>query len=421
MAILGSSAAAPAVPGARAWLAFALGALFFFYAFVQRVSPSVMVEDLMRDFAVGAAILGNLSAFYFYAYAGLQIPVGVLMDRIGPRRLMCGAAMLCGLGAILFAASEAIGGAYVGRLLIGAGAAFSWVGTLTILTQWFGASQFALLTGFAQLAGMLGAVFGQAPLAAGVSWFGWRATIFAVAGVGVALSVLLWLVVRDRPHGPAGGTSLLAGLASVAANRETWLNALYGLSMTGPMLAFAGLWGVPYLVATYDVDRSTAAATTSVMFLGWGVGAPLNGWLSERLGTRRPMMFGCGAVAIASFLALLYLPGLSLGWVTALLVVHGYAASVMVLAFACVREHNRRWASGAGLGVVNAAVVGSGALFQPLLGLLLDLQWDGAMQAGARVYRPEAYGLAFAVMPAVAAIGTLSVLAMRETNCRQQD
>src|SRR5258705_10372261 len=109
----------PAAPG-RAWAAVALGGLFFAYAFVLRVSPSVMVEELMRDFAVGAAVLGNLSAFYFYTYAGLQIPVGLLMDRIGPRRLTAAAALLCAVGSLLFAISDTVALASVGRALIGA-------------------------------------------------------------------------------------------------------------------------------------------------------------------------------------------------------------------------------------------------------------------------------------------------------------
>ena len=413
-----AAAGAMARPGAHTYLAFALGALFFFYAFVQRVSPSVMVEDLMRDFAVGGAILGNLSAFYFYAYAGLQVPIGVLMDRVGPRRLMTAAALTCAAGGVLFALSSGVHGAYICRLLIGAGAGFSWVGTLTIIAQWFPQRQFALLTGLTQLAGMAGAVFGQAPLAAAVGGFGWRGTLGAIAALGFVLALALWLAVRDRPHAAQHGAGLLAGLRVVSRNRETWLNAVYGMAMTGPMLAFGGLWGVPYLVAAYGIGRAAAAATTSLMFLGWGIGAPTIGWLSDRVGRRRPLMMAGGALAAVSLVALLYLPGLPLAAVSALLVVHGFTASSMALAFACVREHNPSGTSGAALGVVNAAVVGSGALFQPLVGLLLDLQWSGAMEAGARLYTPAAYGIAFAVIPLTGVLGTLAVLAMRETFCQ---
>ncbi|HSE79418.1 MAG TPA: MFS transporter [Alphaproteobacteria bacterium] len=407
-------------PNALAHFAWAFGSLFFFYAFVQRVAPSVMVEDLMRDFAVGGAIVGNLSAFYFYAYAGLQIPIGVLMDRVGPRRLMSAAALLCGAGGMLFATSVVVEGAYLGRFLVGAGVGFSWVGTLTVIAQWFPARRFALLTGFTQLAGMAGGVFGQAPLAAAVSAFGWRATMNVVALAALVLALALWIVVRDRPHVASRSAGLLAGLASVVRQRETWFNALFGMAMTGPMLAFAGLWGVPYVVAAYGLDRAAAGATTSLMFIGWGIGAPTLGWLSDRIGRRKSVMLGCGAGAVITFLCALYLQGLSLGPLKALLMVHGFFASGMVLSFAAAREHNAPAASGAALGLVNAAVVGSGALLQPLVGLLLDLQWDGALVSGARIYTREAYALAFAVIPTIGLVGTAILLASRETYCRQQ-
>ena len=148
--------------------ALVLGFLFFGYGFLLRVSPSVMVEELMREFSVGAAVLGNLSAIYLYVYAGIQIPVGVLLDRFGPRRLMSAAALVAGAGAWLFASAGDLGTAYAGRFLIGLGCAFSWPGMLAIIYQWY-PQRFALLAGLGQSVGMLGAVFGQAPLAAAVA------------------------------------------------------------------------------------------------------------------------------------------------------------------------------------------------------------------------------------------------------------
>ncbi len=111
-----------AAGGPLPWLMWSLGALFFCYAFFQRVAPSVLVSDLMRDFGVGAAVLGNLSAFYFYAYAGMQLPLGVLVDNWGPRRILTGGALVCGLGTLMFATADTLGPAYLGRLLVGGGA-----------------------------------------------------------------------------------------------------------------------------------------------------------------------------------------------------------------------------------------------------------------------------------------------------------
>src|SRR5438105_14743406 len=133
---------APRVLPLLGWLT---AALFFGYVWVLRVAPSVMVEELMRDFAVGAAVLGNLSAAYFYGYAGMQIPVGLLLDRFGPRRLITVASLVCAGGCVLFAAGSSLAAVTAGRFLIGASAAFSLVGSMAVAGQWFPANRFAIL------------------------------------------------------------------------------------------------------------------------------------------------------------------------------------------------------------------------------------------------------------------------------------
>lgn len=410
-----ASRAASAAP--HPYIAWALGAAFFCYAFFQRVSPSIMVEDLMREFAVSAAVLGNLSAFYLYAYAGLQIPVGVLMDRLGPRRLMTVAALASAAGALLFATSGSIGGGYVGRALIGAGCAFSWVGVLTIATQWLPPARFALLAGLAQMLGMAGGVFGQAPLALAVEAMGWRATLGAIGAAGLVLAAGIWFGVRDRPHAENRAVGVGGSLGVVLRTRETWIAAAFGLAMTGPMLAFGALWAVPYLQAAYGLERASAAGLASLIFVGWALAAPLIGFLADRMRRLKAQMIAFGSLAVLTLVLLLYVPGLPLAAVAALIALHGAAASCMHLCFVVAKDHVPPGMSSSAMGVVNMAVVGSGALFQPLIGILLDLNWDGAMLAGVRVYAPEAYRAAFVVLPVAGAMGVAAVLAIRRRDC----
>lgn len=411
-----SSASAGAdAPGGRLHVAaFALAAGFFCYAFLQRVSPSVMVDELMRDFAVGAAILGNLSAFYFYAYAGLQIPVGVLLDRYGPRRLMTAAAALCAVGSFAFAVSDSVMAANVGRLLIGAGSAFSFPGTLALAVLWFRPERFASLTGIAQAAAMAGAVLGTAPTAAAVSAIGWRSTMLLLAAAAALFALLLWLAARDRPRSGSMSAGLLHGLREVMANPQTWLSAAFGFWITGPMLAFAGLWGVPYMSAVYGLDRTAAAGMVALLFVGWGISAPLIGGLSDRLGRRRPLMLAGSVLTALSLAAILYVPNLSLAALSALFLANGFTGAVMLLGFACGKEHNPPSASGAAIGIVNTAVMLSGAVFQPLLGWLLDVNWTGEMADGARLYTAEAYRAAMTPMPVACALAALAAYILRE-------
>jgi MFS family permease len=402
-------------------LGWLTAALFFGYAWVLRVAPSVMVEELMRDFSVGAAVLGNLSAAYFYGYAGMQIPVGVLLDRFGPRRLITIATLLCAGGCVLFATGDTLATVTAGRFLIGASSAFSLVGAMAVAGQWFSPDRFALLSGMAMAMGMAGGVLGQAPLRIAVEASDWRATTLLLAAGGVALSVSAWAFVRDRWRGSGGIADVLSGLGVVARHPQTWLVALAGLGTSSPLLGFAGLWGVPFLETAYGLPRTLAATLTSLLFVGWGVGAPLIGWLSDRIGRRRPPMLAGLVLETAALLVLVYVPSLPTFVLGSLCFLIGFFGSSQIVCFALVRENHTVGLSGTAIGFVNTMVTGAGALFQPLVGLLLDLAWAGQTAHGARIYDTGAYRLALASLVACSVGGFLCLLAVRETYCRQAD
>lgn len=409
----------------HAWAAWFLGALFYCYGFFHRVAPSVMTDDLMRDFAVSGAILGNLTAFYFYAYAGLQIPIGLMVDRFGPRRMLAVAALFCGSGSLLFAMADGIGTAYLGRALVGAGAGVAWIGTLQICGLLFLPRRFALLSGLTLMMGMVGAIGAQAPLALLIAAAGWRATLVAAGLAAAGLAALIWLTVRGPAaqgahHHVAGGlTTLIPGLRDAAARPQTWICGIYGGGLGVTVLAFAGLWGVPYMMRTYSLDRPGAAFCTTLMLVGWAIGAPLAGWISDRLGSRRKPMIVSAAAGLGTLALALYLPGLPLIVVQALLLVHGIFSGGMVLSFVTAREHNDQSVGATVVSLVNMTVMGTSAGFQPLIGWLLDLGWDGRLQDGARIYSPETFRAALLALMVGGAAALLAAILTRETNCRQ--
>lgn len=394
-----------------------LCAVFFFYAFVQRVAPSVMVDELMRDFAVGGAVLGNLSAFYYYAYAGSQIPVGVLIDRFGPRRLITAAVAFVAIGSFVFASAESLYAAYLGRMMIGFGCAFSFAGALNYAAIWMTPGRFATLGGWAQMLGVVGGITGQAPLGAAVEAYGWRPMVLVIAAFGVALAVACGLVLRDKPRSQGTGsrTGMLAGLKRAASSGQVWLAAAFGMAMTSAMLAFGGLWGVPYVMQAYGYHKAEAAALVSVLFVGWGVGAPLFGWLADRFQRRKTLMILGATLSTLGIAAVVYLPHVGTATLAATLVVQGLGASSMVLCFAVGRENTPLWAAGATIGIINGFVVGSGAVLQPLLGWLLDNAWDGTLVEGARIYGRGDYESAFLILPVIGVAGILIALSVRET------
>ncbi|WP_316976792.1 MFS transporter [Shumkonia mesophila] len=424
------SASSVAVAGGRSlhplypWLVWATGTLLFCYAFFHRVAPSVMVSDLMRDFQVGGAILGTLSAFYFYPYALLQIPLGNMLDRWGPRRVIACAAAFCGLGTAVFAVAGSVEMAYVGRAMIGAGAAFGWIGTLTLITLWFPPRRFALVTGLTSLIGMVGAVGGQAPLAAVVSRFGWRPTLLWASLYGVVLAVIVLRVVRDRRDDGAGRATaaqhprLWRSLCEVAAAPQVWAAGLVVATVSVPLMAFGGLWGVPYMVQAHGMTRPEAAASMSVILASWGLGAPILGWLSDRIQSRKiPILTGT-TLSFGAILFLIYVPGLPRWLIFGLLAMNGFAGAAVVTCYAAGRENTRAAVSGTTMGLINALSMGLTAIYQPLIGWLLDLGWEGVIDGGARVYSVETYQMAFLSLAACGALAVAAALCMRDTRCR---
>jgi MFS family permease len=416
------SPVAASVSSRQAIIAFALGTLYFGYAFVQRVSPSVMTAELMRDFAVGGAALGSLSAFYFYAYASIQLPVGMLTDHFGPRKLMSFAAALCAIASLGFALSDSLLAASIGRALIGGTVAFAFVGTLAIAGYWFKPSQYALLAGLLQSVGMSGAIFGQAPLRQMVESIGWRDTINLLALLALLLAILLFKLVPMRSSEQkqrTPGAGILQGLKAVTTNPQTWICALIGFGMAGTMLAFGGLWGVPWLNSVHGYTTTEAAGITSMLFVGWAIFSPLTGWASDRMGRRNLIVRLGSLTALLTTAWLIYLTPDNTAMLMALIFAIGAGGSSMTVCFGSVKELNDINYASTSLGLMNMCIVGAGAVMQPLIGWLLDSNWNGTMQAGARVYAASNYGSAFFSLLVVNFAALIGTLLLRETHCRQ--
>lgn len=284
------------------WIVWGLGCLFYFYESLLQVSPSVMSHELMRDFAVTSQTLGILSGIYFYSYAFMQLPGGVLMDFFGPHRLLTIATAVCAISTIAFGMTNNFYMACVARLMIGFGSAFAAVGTMKLAANWFPSSKFAFLTGLMVTIGMLGAIGGETPLAKLISQFGWKQSMIIMGGVGLVLTVLIKAVAKDAPRehrSPSDNASseeerLIPSLLALVKNSQIWLVACYGglIYMATPV--FCGLWGVPFLMKKMMIEKEVAANFISLVFIGWAFASPLWGMFSNRIGRRKPPMYlGC--------------------------------------------------------------------------------------------------------------------------------
>lgn len=418
---------------ALAWFIWGLGALFYLAGFFQRVAPAVMTRELMRDFQISASGLGHLSGLYFYSYVAMQIPTGILADTLGPRKLLTAGCMVAGMGTLLFALSPGFFGAGLGRLLIGGSVAVAFVGLLKLSSAWFPKKFYAFVAGNALSIGLIGAVTAGPPLRFLMDTFPWRQVIGVTGVMTIVLGCVIWFVVRDWPQekGYPGFTDVIPrqqalsarrirdGLREVLTYRNTWLLFIIPGGIVGCILTFSGLWGVPYLVSHHHLSSGKAATLTSVLFIAWAIGSPFFGWLSDRMGKRKPLYI-IGSLAVAmGWSLILFQESLSFAQLVAALSVTGFSSGCMILSFAFAAESVPQSLSGTVSGLTNMGVMMGPTLLQPVVGRILDLHWTGQMANGVRAYSLEAYEIGFIPMIGWAVLAVLLLFFTKETHCRQ--
>lgn len=389
-----------------AYIIFFLASSFYLYEFILQVAPAVMAEQMMLAFKVNAEGFGVVSAFYFYAYAPMQLPAGLLFDRYGPRKLMTFALMTCVVGTVFFASTDSILAAALGRFLIGIGSAFSFIGVLVLISRWFPPHYFALMAGIAQLMSSIGAIFGEVPLAALVQATGWRMANFLLAAIGCALAGLIWLIIRDFPHQekirPQAVRSFKGEwnrLVNVCRHSYTWLTGAYAFTIWTPIAVFAALWGIPYLQVKYQVSILVASGLCSMVWVGIGIGSPLLGWLSDRLESRRLSLGISAFLGLTATFILLYVPGVPLSLMYLVLLILGLGAGGQTVSFAVVKDNNPNKYVGTASGFNNLSVLLGGAIFQPVVGFILHNSHSLKIVNNVHIYTVESYQKALFVMP----------------------
>ncbi len=356
----------------HAWLIWAIAGIFYLYEYIHRVIVSVMVPELTHAFNVNSTLLSSLSAAYFFAYAFAQIPVGLLVDRYGARRTLTVACLAITIGSLLFADTQSFLLANYCRILIGFGSAFAFVGCLKVAANCFPAHKFALIVGLTNLLGIIGAILGGHPMAYATELLGWRNVMYASAGAGGLICVLLWKLVRDTKIPRKNKTAALKTLWKILQDSQTWLIALFAGAMVAPIVAYVELWGVSYLMQVYGIARPHAAHIASLTFFGIAIGGPLIGWLSDLMRIRTvPMGLGLfgAALAFSGILCAAYLP---LWIISCLHLVFGFCSSSMLLCFSLNFEATEPNIRATTVAFTNSIIMLAGALLQTWCGWLLD-------------------------------------------------
>lgn len=402
------------------WIICGLGAVFYCYEYLLRIQPSVMVSELMRQYHISAIHFSALVSLYYLAYTPMQAVVGVITDLYGPRYILTFAVFICTLGSFFFGVADNLYLASVGRFLVGLGSAFAFVSALKLASIWLPLNRFALFAGLVTALGMMGGMAGDIGLTHLVNTIGWKSTIHLSTLLGVILLPIIWFVIRDKKSRVQVTTKssyreTFSGLLQILSNTQAWIAGFIGFILYMSLSVFAELWGIPFLTSVYHLTPAQAAFANSFVFLGWLIGAPLTGWISDRMQKRRmPLLLGClfSAVAISW---VIYVPSTPLLVVEGLLFLFGVFSSIEVVTFAVGRETSPRNVSGAAVSFINLIVMLSGLAFQPLVGKMLDMRWTGQIVNGVRVYDLVSFRFALSVIPVAIVIGVVLSYILRES------
>ncbi|MBI3007137.1 MAG: MFS transporter [candidate division NC10 bacterium] len=405
----------------RRWVAWAAATFLFLLVTFHRFALGVIAADLMAAFATAAVGLGGLASVYFYLYGLLQLPSGILADTWGPRRTLAASALLMTAGAFLFAAAPSLPVAYAGRVLVGLGVAPVLVNTLKLISEWFPALAFATMVGLTAMVGNLGGFLAGGPFALLVAAVGWRVSFATVGAITAALGAALLLAVRDRPaqaavRPAAVAPALWPAAAALLRDGRIWLLLMTKMGFDMAFFAFFVVWGIPFLTQTTGVSPTVAGFHLSFGALGFMLGGPVLGFLSDRVmrERRRPILLSALAHTAlwALFLGSAPLrPGAGLA---ALMAGLGFTAAGLLLCLACAKELSPPETMGIWTALVNGGGFFGAAVLQIVLGAVLDSRWEGAMVAGARVYPLAAYLKAFSLCLVIMTGTCLAAFFIRE-------
>ena len=412
------------------WLVFGALATGYMVVFFHRLSPAVLALDMMADLKASAGLMGLLASAYFYPYALMQLPSGLLADSWGPRRTITSFFLLAAVGSVLLGIANTPAWAVAGRALVGLGVAMLFVPTMKILTRWFAPSEFATMAGLLLAVGGLGALAATTPLALLSRAIGWRWSFGIIGLVTLVMAALIWILVRDDPSAlglpqpaqPGFAPKTVSAVAqprlgqaikTVLSTAAFWPLACWFFFTSSVFFSLGGLWGGPYLMHVYGMDKTAAGGVLSMLAMAQIVGPPFFSFLSDRLLRSRKKVLILGSALFMLLLAPLgFFPAsLSQPLLYAWFFCFGLLGNALVgITFTAVKELFSTQIAGTASGITNVFPFMAGALLQPAIGLILE-HWPKT----AAGYPAEAYGTMFLVYTCSALLALVAACLATET------
>lgn len=403
-----------------------LASVFYLYEFFLQVFMSTVSNQVIQDLHLDASSYSIIAAAYFLPYSLMQIPVGILVDRFGARSLLTISVLSCALGVFGFSITHHFGTAFIGRAFMGLGASSAYVSLLVLALNWFPKRHFGLMVGIANLLGAMGPFLAGGPLSYILSLFNnnWRLILMTIGGFGLLLSIMIGVFVRNSPsrkkteiiHLDPYLAPLIDRLKSLIQNKQAWRIALFSAFVYVSLPLLGAYWGTSYLQAK-GLSRTVAASLSSILWIGYAVGAPLSGKISDSIKRRKlPLIFSSLIGMIASSL-IVYLPTNEILTFAFLFFCIGLASSGCSPAFAAMSENVQENLQATSIGFNNSAITLSAAILPPIVSLLIE--WG--VPEGVHNYSVANFQQGLFLMPIFYTIAFfISLFLIRETYCRSQ-
>lgn len=401
-------------------LAWGAVALFFFYQYILRVSPGVMINEIRHDFSLTADQFATLGSFYLYAYALLQIPLGIIVDRIGVRRTIIGSIILCLAGSTLIAFSHIFALAQLSRIMIGAGSASAFMCALKIIADRLPPGSRGFLMGMTLTLGTVGALVAGKPLVYLLDAFGWRSAMLYTTFLGAFILILAFIFLPKRQKGrPTLEHETIRSIAknvlSIIKNRQIMLYGLLAIGVYTPLSALADLWGTAFLMQKFSLPRAEAAHTAMMLYIGLAIGSLLMPWLCEKYNILNLTIQLCSICILSLFAFLLYGPIITESQLIFVLIPLGFFCGAEMMCFTGALLFSNPNNSGVTIGVVNTLNMLGGAILQQFIGYNLDFQWNGLLDDnGIRLYTSHQFVIALSILSIVVLICCLASLKLRK-------
>lgn len=379
------------------WL---IGVLFVLFQFFLQLSSGVIIGSIMEEQGLSALTAGLLSGSFYVVYTALQIPAGVLFDQKNARTLLSSTALLCAMGCTIFSKSTHLSGLFVGRILIGAGSSFAFVGLSHLIREYFPAQRFAFLIGLSETLGFVATAIGMMGMGAFIAHWGWSTFMSGASIIGFIIAVFCWrLIPNSTPH--PSNTDVQHEFYAVITHPKLWINGLFaGLSFS-VVTVFGALWAVPFIQIKLNCDMQHASLLCAAFFIGAGISCPLFGILANHVKRRERLLLSSCLLTAFLLLTLLYLPTHSELAIAGLMLMTGVCCGAYMLAYSISNELTPRHLQSTATGFTNTLAVLFAPILQPLIGYFLMIH-------GA--YTLATYQHALLIVPASLFIASLLVL-----------